>query len=180
MVTGARFTPRLSLQEQKWKGIVGARTFHSSGEGVFRVITSQKYSKGRIFRMLCFFLICTDLETIKCHVAMKTLRQQCTKTKLGVGKHFLSCLGWEKDVSCVRFFLILKHRTQYWETVSFSFILMCFIRRGMMGMSSLPRCFYLILFSALILFSFWYEYWSGNFFKQLSLYLTFCFFLSTS
>lgn len=58
--------------------------------------------------MLCFFPICTDLETIKCRVAMKTLRQQFTKTKLGVGKHFLSCLGWEKGVSCVRFFLNLE------------------------------------------------------------------------
>lgn len=61
--------------------------------------------------MLYFFLICTDLEAIKCHVVMKVLRKQCTKTKLWEGKHTV-CLGLEKKESWVSF-SILKHRTQY-------------------------------------------------------------------
>lgn len=84
-----------------------AGTFQSSGAAVFRVISPQQYGKRRMLRMLYLFLICADLETIKCHIAMKVLRQQCTKTRLGIGKHTV-LVG--EETQCEVF--DLKHRTQ--------------------------------------------------------------------
>lgn len=86
---------------------IKAGTFQSSGAAIFRVITPQQYGKRRMLRMLYLFLICTDLEAIKCHVAMKVLWQQCTKTKLGIGKHTV-LVG--EETQCEVF--DLKHGTQ--------------------------------------------------------------------